>query len=80
MKTRTTPTAKPAPRGSLRAIVKLSLRKSPDRKSPLWGEWFEWEEGTVFTPPPHMNVARALARGIAEVPKPKAKAKEATNG
>ena len=61
---------KAAPKVTLRALTRLSLRKSPDKDSPLWGEWHEWEEGTVFTPPAHMDVARALARGIAEVPKP----------
>ncbi len=62
-------TTKATPRGPLCALTRLSLRKSSDKDSPLWGEWFEWETGTVFTPPAHMDVARALARGIAEVPK-----------
>jgi hypothetical protein len=44
----------------------MSLRKSPDPKSPLFGEWFEWEAGTVFNAPPHLNVERAIERGIAE--------------
>ncbi len=66
----TTKTTKAAPRGQLRAITRLSLRKSPDKDSPLWDEWHEWEAGAVFTPPAHMDVTRALERGIAEVSKP----------
>ena len=66
----TTKTTKAAQRGQLRAITRLSLRKSPDKGSPLWDEWHQWEAGAVFTPPAHMDVARALERGIAEVPKP----------
>lgn len=42
----------------------LGLRKSPDKTSPLYEEWFDWPDGQVFTPPPHMNVERALERGI----------------
>ena len=50
----------------LKAIVDLSLRKSPDKSSPLYDEWFNWPEGTVFEPPAHMRVDLALTRGIAE--------------
>lgn len=49
----------------LRAVVDLSLRKSPNEGSPGWDEFYEWPAGTVFTPPPHMKVDLALARGIA---------------
>ena len=52
--------------GQLRALTDLSLRQSPDPKSPLFEEWHEWKAGAVFTPPAHMNVAKALARGIVE--------------
>ena len=50
----------------LRALTLLSLRKSPDPSDPLYEQWFEWPEGTEFTPPKHMKVDLALARGIAE--------------
>ena len=53
----------------LRALTKLSLRKSPDKKSPLWDEWHVWEKGTVFTPPPHMMVDLAIDRKIVEIAK-----------
>lgn len=49
-----------------RALVDLALRKSPERGTPGWDEFHEWPAGTVFTPPPHMNVQRALERGIVE--------------
>lgn len=42
----------------------ISLRQSPDPKSPLYEMWFNWRDGEVFTPPPHMNVALAVQRGI----------------
>lgn len=48
----------------LRALVDMGLRKSPDLASPLYGEWWDWPANTVFEPPPHLDVARALARGI----------------
>lgn len=57
-------TEKAAPR-MLRAVVDLALRQSPDRESPLYEEWFEWPAGTVFEPPAHLKVERALERGIA---------------
>lgn len=44
----------------------LSLRKSPDKNSPLYLEWYSWGDGQVFEPPEHMNVDRALQRGIVE--------------
>ncbi len=50
----------------LRALVDLALRQSPDKSDPLYEQFHEWPAGTVFTPPPHMNVAKALERGIAE--------------
>lgn len=48
----------------LQAVTDMSLRKSPDKNSPLYEEWFNWPAGTVFEPPPHMKVDLALARGI----------------
>lgn len=51
---------------NLRALTDLSLRKSADPKSPLYEQWHEWKAGEVFTPPAHMRVDLALARGIAE--------------
>ena len=50
----------------LRALVDLSLRSSPDPKSPLYEVFLDWPAGTVFEPPPHMKVDLALKRGIAE--------------
>lgn len=50
----------------LRALVDMALRKSPDRNSPQWAEFYEWPAGTVFTPPAHLKVDLALKRGIAE--------------
>lgn len=50
----------------LRALTDLSLRQSPDPASPLYEEWFEWPQGTVFVPPAHMKVELAIQRGIAE--------------
>lgn len=50
----------------LRALTRLRLRQSPDPESPKYGEWFVWEAGEEFTPPAHMKVDKAIARGIAE--------------
>lgn len=50
----------------LRALTDMSLRQSPDRKSPLFEEWHNWKKGEEFDPPEHMNVAKALSRGIVE--------------
>lgn len=50
----------------LRAIVDMSLRKSPDPNNPAYEQWHTWKAGTVFEPPAHLNVKRALERGIAE--------------
>jgi hypothetical protein len=50
----------------LRALTRMSLRKSPDPRAPLYDEWHIWEAGTEFDPPKHMNVKQALERGIAE--------------
>lgn len=44
-----------------RALTRLSLRQRPDRT-----RWDVWPRDTVFTPPPYMDVARALERGIIE--------------
>lgn len=52
--------------GKLKALTDLALRQSPDPKSPLYEEWFEWKAGEVFEPPTHMKVDLALKRGIAE--------------
>ena len=49
-----------------RALTNLSLRQSPDKKSPKFKQWHERPAGTVFEPPKHMNVLRALERGIIE--------------
>lgn len=47
----------------LRALVDMSLRKRPD---PKCNEWFTWPAGAVFEPPAHLDVRRAVERGIAE--------------
>lgn len=50
----------------LKALTDLSLRQSSDPKSPLYERWHEWKAGTVFAPPAHMRVDKALERGIVE--------------
>lgn len=50
----------------LRALTDLSLRQSADPESPKYNLWHEWPEGSVFTPPAHMRVEKALERGIVE--------------
>ncbi len=54
------------PAKKLRALTIMSLRKSPKLGTKLYEEWHIWEKGDVFEPPPHMKVALALQRGIAE--------------
>jgi hypothetical protein len=54
------------PAKKLRALTKLSLRKSNKVGTKLYNEWHIWEKGTVFEPPAHMMVDLALKRGIAE--------------
>ena len=49
-----------------RAVTDLSLRQSKNPKDPKFEQWHEWPAGTVFEPPKHMNVAKALERGIIE--------------
>ena len=50
----------------------VSLRKSPDPKSPLYEEWFNWQDGAVFTPPPHLKslggvpLGECVERGVLE--------------
>lgn len=46
------------------SIGGISLRSSPDPKSPLYEVWLEWADGQVFTPPEHMKIDLALKRGI----------------
>ncbi|HLA18301.1 MAG TPA: hypothetical protein VJ253_03180 [Dehalococcoidia bacterium] len=50
----------------LKALVDMSLRKSPDSESPQYEQWFDWPVGEIFEAPGHMNVERALQRGICE--------------
>ena len=50
----------------LRATTALSLRKSSDKKQDSYEEWHEWKAGETFVPPAHMDVKRALERGIVE--------------
>lgn len=54
------------PAKKYRALQAMSLRQSPDPKSPQWNEWHEWRAGTVFTPPAHLNIERARERGLIE--------------
>ena len=50
----------------------VSLRKSPDPKAPLYEEWFNWQDGDVFTPPAHLKsiggvpLDECVARGVLE--------------
>ena len=50
----------------LRALTNLSLRKAGDPKDPEYNEWHDWKAGATFDAPEHMDVKRAIARGIAE--------------
>jgi hypothetical protein len=50
-----------------RALTDLSLRQSSDKEDPKYNEWFEWPEGKVFEPPEHMDIKKALKRGIVEL-------------
>ena len=50
----------------LRAKTALSLRQSSDKKQDSYDEWHEWKAGETFAPPAHMDVKRALERGIVE--------------
>ena len=52
-----------------RALVNLALRKSPDPKSPLYGQWYDWPAGTVFEPPAHLNIKVAVTSGKIEAVK-----------
>ena len=59
--------------GKYRALTGLSLRKAPERAPDIddpaddpYNQWHEWPAGTEFTPPAHMDVEKALARGIIE--------------
>lgn len=47
-----------------KALTRMSLRKSPDKSSPLWKEWHVWEAGETFAAPLHLDIKRALARKI----------------
>lgn len=49
-----------------KALVDMSLRQSPDKRSAKYNEWHDWKAGQVFTPPKHLNIKRALERGIME--------------
>ena len=49
-----------------RALMDLSLRKSADPNSPLYEDWYDWPEGTVFEAPANLNVKAALASGKIE--------------
>lgn len=50
----------------LKALTRLSLRKSADPESPAYNDWHVWEAGQTFTPPKNLDVKRALERGIVE--------------
>ena len=56
----------PRQSGKYRALTALSLRQSPDPKSPLYEQWFDWAEGEEFAPPEHMKIDLALQRGVVE--------------
>lgn len=50
----------------------IELRKSPDKASPLYDEWFRWLDGDVFAPPPHLKtiggltLTQCVERGVLE--------------
>ena len=50
----------------------IGLRKSPDKTNPLYEEWFNWQDGEVFTPPSHLKsisgvpLAECVERGVLE--------------
>lgn len=44
----------------------IRLRQSPDREDPKYELWHVWKAGEVFAPPRHMDVTRALERGLIE--------------
>lgn len=50
----------------LRAKTDLSLRQSADKRQDTYEQWHEWKAGETFEPPRHMDVKRALERGIVE--------------
>ena len=54
------------PAKTLRALTRMSLRKSNKVGTKLYDEWYVWEKGAVFEPPPNLKVDLALKRGIAE--------------
>jgi len=49
-----------------RALVSMSLRRSPNPSSELYEQWHDWGPGDVFEAPAHLNVPLALERGIME--------------
>ena len=49
-----------------RALADMSLRRSPDPADPKYEQWHDWKVGDMFEPPKHMNIKRALERGIME--------------
>ena len=49
-----------------RALTNLALRKSANKSSPLYEQWFDWPEGAVFEAPPHLNVKLAVEKGKIE--------------
>lgn len=50
----------------LKAKTDLSLRRSDDPKKDAYGQWHDWKAGETFEPPKHMDVKRALDRGLVE--------------
>jgi hypothetical protein len=50
----------------------IGLRKSPDAADPKFGEWFNWQDGEVFTPPAHLKtiggltLSECVERGVLE--------------
>ena len=50
----------------LKAKTDLSLRQTDNKKSDRYEQWHEWKAGQEFEPPKHMDVKRALERGIVE--------------
>lgn len=38
----------------------IGLRKSPDLESPLYQEWYDWQDGDTFSPPKHLKTIGGL--------------------
>ena len=44
----------------MQGVGPISIRQSPDPKSPLYEQWHDWQDGDVFTPPAHLKTISGL--------------------